>query len=212
MSLVVRLIKDVAESECKTPLRGRPREFCVEEALASALRVFCSKGYEGTSLNDLTDAMGVARPSLYAAFGNKEALFRKVLDLYQREKLKYVEQALAQPSARLVAQKLFQGAVDSCCNPDEPRGCLGVITAASCGDEAQAIRQEVLNRGSLIRDALIRRLDRANAEGDLPAHVDPRGAADLLIALLQGLSIQARGGASRHQLERLTATGMALWP
>lgn len=202
----------MTKSECTAPLRGRPREFCVEEALASALRVFWSKGYEGTSLSDLTDAMGITRPSLYAAFGNKEALFRKALDLYQSEKLDYVERALAQPSARQVAQKLFQGAVDSYCNPDEPHGCLGVITVASCGEEAQAVRQEVLNRGSVIRDELITRLGRAKAEGDLPAHMHPSGAADLLIALLQGLSIQARGGATRQQLERLATTAMGLWP
>lgn len=156
--------------------------------------------------------MGITRPSLYAAFGNKEALFRKALDLYQSEKLDYVERALAQPSARQVAQKLFQGAVDSYCNPDEPHGCLGVITVASCGEEAQAVRQEVLNRGSVIRDELITRLGRAKAEGDLPAHMHPSGAADLLIALLQGLSIQARGGATRQQLERLATTAMGLWP
>src|SRR4051794_9404549 len=109
--------------------RGRPREFCVEEALAAALRVFWTKGYEGTSLTDLTDAMGITRPSLYAAFGNKEALFRKALDLYQREKLEYVGRALVQPTARAVAEVILRGAVDNACSPQEPHGCLGVITA-----------------------------------------------------------------------------------
>ena len=79
-----------------TPCRGRPREFCVDAALAQALRVFWEKGYEGTSLNDLTEAMGITRPSLYAAFGNKDALFRKALDLYETEKLAYIRQALAE--------------------------------------------------------------------------------------------------------------------
>ena len=74
-------------------LRGRPREFCLDDGLAKALRVFWSKGYEGTSLTDLTEAIGITRPSLYAAFGNKESLFRKALDLYQREKLEYVGRA-----------------------------------------------------------------------------------------------------------------------
>ena len=80
--------------------RGRPREFCVHDALAKALRVFWSKGYEGASLTDLTEAMGITRPSLYAAFGNKESLFRKTLDLYEREKLDYVVKALEEPTAR----------------------------------------------------------------------------------------------------------------
>src|SRR5262245_25217250 len=79
--------------------RGRPREFCVDHALAQALRVFWEKGYDGTSLTDLTDAMGITRPSLYAAFGNKESLFCKALDLYEREKLDYIGKALQQPTA-----------------------------------------------------------------------------------------------------------------
>src|SRR5918911_4969410 len=93
--------------------RGRPREFDVDDALAAALRVFWTKGYEGTSLNDLTEAMGITRPSLYAAFGNKESLFRKALDLYEREKLEYIGRALEQPTARGVAEALLRGAVDN---------------------------------------------------------------------------------------------------
>ena len=86
-----------------TAIRGRPREFCVDNALATALRIFWSKGYEGTSLSDLTEAMGITRPSLYAVFGNKEQLFRQALDLYEREKMAYVGEALEQPTARAVA-------------------------------------------------------------------------------------------------------------
>ena len=94
------------ELEAATVARGRPREFCVDEALSAALRVFWSKGYEGASMTDLTEAMGVTRPSLYAAFGNKEALFRKALDLYEHEKLAYVGAALEAPTARGVAERL----------------------------------------------------------------------------------------------------------
>src|SRR4029434_6972001 len=93
------------------PSRGRPREFCVDHALAQALRVFWTKGYEGASLTDLTDAMGITRPSLYAAFGNKEELFRKALDLYEQEKLTYVGASLDKPSAREVAESLLRGSV-----------------------------------------------------------------------------------------------------
>ncbi|MET0272778.1 MAG: helix-turn-helix domain-containing protein, partial [Phenylobacterium sp.] len=87
----------------KVPIRGRPREFCVDQALAAALRVFWTKGYEGASMTDLTEAMGVTRPSLYAAFGNKEALFKKALDLYEHDKLAYIGAALEAPTARGVA-------------------------------------------------------------------------------------------------------------
>src|SRR4051794_18147165 len=156
-------------------VRGRPREFCVDHALATALRVFWSKGYEGTSLTDLTTAMGITRPSLYAAFGNKESLFRKALDLYEREKLEYIGKALTEPTARRVAEVLLHGAVENVCSSEEPHGCLGVITSVTCGEEAQSIRDEVIERGKIARAAMVERLERAKHEGDLPAHVDAEG-------------------------------------
>ena len=84
----------------KLATKGRPREFDIETALGAALRVFWTKGYEGASLTELTEAMGVTRPSLYAAFGNKEALFSQALDLYEKDKLAYIGQAIEQPTAR----------------------------------------------------------------------------------------------------------------
>ena len=100
------------EVEAPPAPKGRPREFCVDAALAAALRVFWSKGYEGASMADLTDAMGITKPSLYAAFGNKEALFNKALDLYEREKLDYMREALEAPTARGVAERLMRGALE----------------------------------------------------------------------------------------------------
>ncbi len=93
--------------DVSAPARGRPREFDVDAALTAALKVFWQQGYDATSLTDLTEAMGVSRPSLYAAFGNKESLYRKALDLYEREKLAYVQRALAAPTARGVAETLL---------------------------------------------------------------------------------------------------------
>lgn len=192
--------------------RGRPREFCVEDALAQALRVFWSKGYEGTSLTDLTEAMGITRPSLYAAFGNKESLFRQALDLYQREKLAYIGKALDQPTARGVAETLLRGAVGNATSTEEPHGCLGVITSVACGEESQSIRDEVLERGKVAKRALIERFERAKAEGDIPAHVEVEGLTNLLYAVVQGICVQAGSGATREELDRLVDTGLALWP
>jgi len=192
--------------------RGRPREFCTEAALAAALRVFWSKGYEGTSLNDLTEAMGITRPSLYAAFGNKEALFRKALDLYQQEKLEYIGRALSEPTARRVAEVLLRGAVENVCSCGEPQGCLGVITANTCGEDAQSVRQEVLSRGQVFRNAIVERLERAKADGDLPDQVDVAGLTSMLVAVVQGISFQAGGGATREELDKLVDTALALWP
>nr|WP_317894472.1 TetR/AcrR family transcriptional regulator [uncultured Sphingomonas sp.] len=192
--------------------RGRPREFDVEEALAAALRVFWSKGYEGASLSDLTEAMGITRPSLYAAFGNKESLFRKALDLYEREKLSYISVALEAPTAREVAERLLRGAVESHASTSGPRGCLGVISSVACGADAESIREEVLKRRASSQAALVARFERAKAEGDLPAHVDPQGLTAYLVAILQGMTVQAGAGASTEALNALVDTSLAMWP
>lgn len=197
---------------CAPACRGRPREFCVDEALAQALRVFWEKGYEGTSLNDLTEAMGITRPSLYAAFGNKESLFRKALDLYESEKLTYIQRALDQPTARKVAETMLRGTVDNVTSEAQPHGCLGVITSVACGPESQSVREEVVRRGEAGKHALIERFERAKSEGDLPAHTDSEGLMRVLIAMLQGISIQATQGANREELDRLVKSGLALWP
>jgi AcrR family transcriptional regulator len=192
--------------------RGRPREFCVDDALARALEVFWSKGYDGASLNDLTEAMGINRPSMYAAFGNKEELFKKALDLYEREKMAYIGRALNQPTARLVAETMLRGAIDTACGGDQPHGCLRVINSVACSPEAGSIRQEIVERGKAGRAALVARFEQAKAEGDIPAHVDPAGLTGVLIAMLQGISLQASQNAPREDLERLAETGLALWP
>ncbi len=192
--------------------KGRPREFCTDAALAAALRVFWGKGYEGASLSDLTDAMGITRPSLYAAFGNKEALFRKALDLYEAEKLAYMRVALAEPTARAVAERLLRGAVDSMTGQSEPHGCLGVIHSVACGSEAEAIKAEVVARRASAQAALVDRLERAKRDGDLPADTDIGGLTAYMYAILQGMAIQAGSGASRAELLRLVDTSLAMWP
>lgn len=193
-------------------VKGRPREFCVDNALAAALRVFWSKGYEGASMTDLTEAMGITRPSLYAAFGNKESLFRKALDLYEREKLDYMGIALSEPTARGVAKALMLGGLKNQLGEDEPHGCLGVISSVACGTEADSIRQEVLERGKVAKRAMNERFERAKAEGDLPAHVDVEGLSGFLFAVLQGMAVQAGAGASRADLERVIETSLMVWP
>ncbi len=192
--------------------KGRPREFDVDEALTAALRVFWSKGYEGASLSDLTEAMGITRPSLYAAFGNKEALFCKALDLYEREKLAYVGEALAAPTARQVAERMLRGSLANQMSECEPKGCLGVISSVACGQEAESIRAHVIERRASSHKAIINRFEQAKAEGDLPAHVDVAGLTAYLLALLQGMAVQAGSGASREQLEGLIETSLAVWP
>jgi AcrR family transcriptional regulator len=193
-------------------LRGRPREFDVDDALVAALRVFWSKGYEGASMTDLTEAMGITRPSLYAAFGNKEQLFRKALDLYEREKLCYVGQALEASTARGVAERMLQGSLRNQTSGDDPKGCLGVISSVACGAEADCIRQEVLERGKIARVAMVERMQRAIDEGDFVGPTDADAITDYLYAILQGMAVQAGAGASREDLQRLIDTTLAVWP
>jgi AcrR family transcriptional regulator len=198
----------IVQKVCK----GRPREFDVEEALAAALRVFWTKGYESASLTDLTDAMGITRPSLYAAFGNKEALFRKALDLYEREKLAYVAEALKAPTSRQVAERLLNGALEMQTSDCNPKGCMRVIGSVSCSPEAASIREDLMARRKSSQDALCARLEQAKADGDLPEGCDVQGLCAYLGAILQGMSIQAGSGASKQQLEALVETSLAMWP
>ena len=195
-----------------TVTKGRPREFDVDEALTAALLVFWSKGYEGASLTDLTEAMGITRPSLYAAFGNKEALFRSALDLYEREKLEYTRHALEAPTAKGVAERLLRGAIDAQCSEAEPKGCLGVISSVACSGEAEAIREHVIARRASSHKALIERLERARHEGDFPTETDVGGLTGYLFAILQGMAVQAGAGATRADLEKVVDTSLAMWP
>jgi len=125
---------------------GRPREFDPDQALDRALRVFWRSGYEGASMADLTEAMGITKPSLYAAFGNKEELFRKALDRYVDGPGGYVQVALAKPTAREVVEHLLYHAADAVTDPENPPGCLAVQGALCCGEAAETIKQELMSR------------------------------------------------------------------
>jgi AcrR family transcriptional regulator len=194
------------------PTPGRPRAFDVDQALDRALQVFWQKGYEGASLADLTEAMGINRPSLYAAFGNKEALFRKVLDRYITGPAAYVSEALDEPTARGVIERLLGGAAASLTDPRNPRGCLVVHAALSCGEAADSIRRELITRRAGTEAALRRRFKRAKSEGDLPIHSDPADLARYIATLVQGMAVQAASGATRNELLRVVETVLRAWP
>src|SRR5215469_14335980 len=124
--------------------RGRPRSFDVDKALDRALEVFWRKGYEGASLSDLTRAMGINRPSLYAAFGDKQALFRKVLARYEQGPTGFIHDALSEPTARRMAERLLLGTAASVCGgAGNPGGCMLVQGALAAGDSAEPVRREL---------------------------------------------------------------------
>ena len=172
--------------------RGRPREFDVDQALAAALRVFWTKGYEGASLTDLTEAMGITRPSLYAAFGNKEALFRKALDLYEREKLAYIGEALEAPTSREVVERLLHGALAMQTSDCEPKGCMRVISFGQlrAGGGFDPSRSD--GAPPVVAEGALRPHAAREGRRRLAGGTDVDGLCAYVGAILAGMSIQAQ--------------------
>jgi len=192
--------------------RGRPREFDIDQALDRALEVFWRKGYEGASISELTEAMGINRPSLYAAFGNKEELFRKALDRYVKGPAAYTYEALEAPTARAVAECILRGAADALTDPHSPHGCLGVRGALSCGDAALSIKEEVCARQSEWQAELQARLERAKLDGDLSGGANCADLALYVATVTRGMAVQAAGGATRKQLRKVADMALQAWP
>jgi AcrR family transcriptional regulator len=192
--------------------RGRPRQFDTEKALDAALLLFWRRGYEGTSLSALTKSMRINVPSLYAAFGNKEMLFKKALERYLQKPASYLPKALEAPTARRAVERLFKGAIDMVTNPCHPGGCLLVQGALAASPDAASIRWELSSWRAAAETAVRRRFERAISEGDLPASVHAAKLARYIITVLWGLSVQAAGGATRTQLREVAKMALRCWP
>jgi AcrR family transcriptional regulator len=194
------------------PRQGRPRAFDESEALEQAMRVFWEKGYDAASLADLTAAMGINPPSLYAAFGNKEALFLRVLERYGECQGAYLAEALGAPTAREVAERKLFGQVEALCDASHPLGCFAVQAVARSGDASSPMGQKLVSFCQTAHEALVKRLRRAKAEGDLPPESDPAALARFLTTVAQGLSLQAASGARRTDLRRVVEIALQAWP
>jgi AcrR family transcriptional regulator len=192
--------------------KGRPRAFDTDEALQKALELFWRQGYEGTSLSDLTEAMGINRPSLYAAFGNKEQLFLRALERYLSGPAACATAALNEPTARQVVERLLQGVVRQLSDSKSPSGCMVVQAALASGTEAEPVRQALAKHRNELRLALRRRFQRAIAEGDLPADTDAGALAGYLMAITHGLAVQAAGGLPGKDLKRIADLALSTWP
>jgi len=192
--------------------KGRPREFDTEQALDRAMELFWRKGYEGTSLSDLTETLGITRPSLYAAFGNKERLFRTVLKRYEEKVVTYRPKALNAPTSHEVARELLEGAAKLFGDKSKPAGCLGVQGALACGEDADPIRLELIANRTAGEHAIRQRLERAKTEGDLPADSDPASLARYLSAVLYGMAVLSAGGSSRRELLQVAKMALQNWP
>ena len=192
--------------------RGRPRSFDRAVALRRAMEVFWAQGYDGTSMSDLISAMDVNSPSIYAAFGSKEALFREAVALYRATEGGRIWGAMTTaPSARAAIETILRVSAEEFTRPSKPRGCLIVLGALNADDGNEAVRRELQEHRAENMTMLLRRLKRDVAEGKLPNGPDWRAIATFYITVQQGMSIQARDGASRKALLAVADCAMAAW-
>ena len=191
---------------------GRPRAFDMEQALDQALHVFWEKGYAGTSITELTEAMGINPPSLYAAFGNKEKLFKKALDRYEDLRDQILEEAFSAPTAREAVTRLLEGTAERLSDKCNPRGCLMVQGALSGGEECEAVKRDLSSRRAGGEALIRKRLKRAKREGDLPSDADAAALARFVATVMHGMAVQAAGGAAPKELRAVADTALRAWP
>lgn len=195
----------------KAPI-GRPRGFDADAALGRAMAVFWEQGYEGASLADLTAAMGITKTSMYAAFGNKEDLFRKVLERYEQGPAAYVARALRQPTAREVATTFLAGSVATSTHPGDPAGCLSVQGSLAAGEAGRTARDLLTAWRDRGRVHLRDRFRRAVDDGDLPPDADPELLARYVMTVANGIAVQAAGGAAHDELQQVADVALRNWP
>jgi len=191
---------------------GRPRSFDPDRALERALRVFWRDGYQGASLAELTRAMGINRPSMYAAFGDKESLFRKAVDRYMDRHACHVKEAIAEPTARRVVQRLWQGNIALGTRSSQPRGCLLVQGALACGSTARGVQRAMCAHRTAGEAMLEERFRRAIDAGDLPPRMGAAALARYVAAVSYGLAVHAAGGATAAELRAVAAIAIEAVP
>jgi AcrR family transcriptional regulator len=192
--------------------RGPPKAFDIDIALDSAMLVFWRKGFDGTSLSDLTDAMGINRPSLYATYGDKQALFRRAIDRFGELGRSIFAESESESTARQFAERLLRGQADLYSNPRLAPGCFLIQSAISASTATQAARQEAAERRLMNELAVRHHLERTDRSHQLPRGTTPSEIAVYLTSVGNGLAIRAADGASREELHRIVDLALAFWP
>lgn len=192
--------------------RGRPRTFDRTEALERAMEVFWQRGYEGTSMSDLTGAMGINSPSLYAAFGSKEELFREAVARYDQTLGAVAAAELRdRPTARDAIAAVLRHHAEVFCDPDKPRGCMIVLAATTCTERTRSVHEHLAEWRIATEDAFRARIERGIADGDVPDGADAATIAAFYNTVNHGMAIQARDGADRKKLSAIAEAAIAAW-
>lgn len=191
---------------------GRPRAFDLDIALEKALEVFWQKGFEGASLPDLTEAMGINKPSLYAAFGNKEQLFLKAIERYESQHANFFYDALNLPTAYQVAEQILLGAAEEHSKTGHPRGCLVVQGALACSDEGQGVRQALVEKRRQGFEQLAERFARAQQEGDLAPEQDAKVLAGYILTVIQGIAVQSTSCHCPQMIAQIARQALLAFP
>ena len=202
----------VPEAQAPRKPRGRPRAFDRDQALEQAMEVFWRKGYDATSISDLTEAMGINPPSLYAAFGDKEKLYLEAVEYYRVQRGEQVRHVLAEePTARGAIEKALQGAVDEFCRRDSPTGCL-LTMSSGCSGVSDGVQQMLVRKRLMARDRIRERIQRGIEEGDVPASADPVALAEFITTVFAGMAMHARDGAGKKALLSTVENAMRAFP
>jgi AcrR family transcriptional regulator len=190
---------------------GRPREFEENVVLEKVLHAFWRCGYEGTSLDDLTEATGLGKSSFYKAFGSKAELYRRANDRYRSSYLGFQGVALSKNTPRRIAEALLLGEAELQTSPYTPPGCFETNGALACSEENEEVRHELLRSRNHLRQRCRDRFEATRDAGPLIGNSSEE-AAEFVMTLIQGMAVQAKGGVSRRELKRFVKLAMQAWP
>lgn len=190
---------------------GRPREFDIDKAIEKATNLFWRNGYDGTSLSDLTQEIGITPPSFYFAFGSKIGLFKRVIERYNAEQGETLEAACQEPTVGAVAARLLHSYADVLTDPGHPPGCLAMNSALPC-TEGDSVRTWLADMRERMRVRLRDRFAYAKSIGDLTQDSDPDALARLVTVIAWGLAVEAQSGTGREELHQTVDLALAGWP